>query len=391
MTLRQLGFDGRILLLGDEPEPPYERPPLSKDYLTGRLGRDKLFPLSERAWQEREVEWLGTTKVVALDRRERRLELASGEQVAYANLILTTGSGPRSLEVPGIDLGGVMSVYSLADATRLRGNLAAKPRVLVIGGGFLGCELAAAAREAGCAVVLVEAGESLLQSLVPAAGRAAARWGREHGVDIRLQTSVTRLLGGDHVESADLSSGQSASCDLVLVCVGSSPRVDLARRSGLSVGGGHSPGILVSRRGRTSDPRIFAAGDVASFWHPGLGQRLRLEHWDNAQRQGAHVATTVLGGGEPYRPTPYFWTEQFGNLVQQVGLQLPGEEAIQLGDPAGDSFSVVLLRGGRIHACLAVNRFRDLSAARRLIEAGRAVDPDQLRKPGADLGDIARS
>jgi 3-phenylpropionate/trans-cinnamate dioxygenase ferredoxin reductase subunit len=390
MGLRQLGFDGRVVVLGEEPDPPYERPPLSKDYLTGRISRDKLFPLSEQAWRERAVEWRGLTRVLSIDRRERHLDLAGGERLPYGKLILTMGSRPRSLDLPGSDLDGVMSVYSLADADQLRDRLGSLPRVLVIGGGFLGCELAAAARESGCEVTLVEAGDSLLPALVPVAGITARRWFREHGVDIRLQTSVNRLLGGPRIESADLTSGSPATCDLVLVCVGSSPRIGLARAAGLSVGREQAPGVLVTRRGMTSDPRIFAAGDVASFWHPGYGARLRLEHWDNAQRQGAHVAKTLLGSGEPYLPTPYFWTEQFGNLVQQVGLQLPGQEAIPLGDPAGDSFSVVLLRKGRLQACLAVNRYRDLAAARHLITSGRTVDPAQLRGPGADLREIAR-
>ena len=387
LTLRQRGFEGEIAMVGEEAEPPYERPPLSKGYLSGATPTAKLWLKPPEGWRELGVEWRPSTRVAALDRTKRRVTLAGGEQLAYTRLVLTTGSAPSRLPVPGGELPGVMTLGSLEDAERLRRRFADHPRVVVVGGGFLGCELAAAATSAGCESSLVELGTELLPGLAPEAGGVAQQAQEAHGCRVRLGATVTRIEGRSEVRSVHLEDGSRIDCELVLVCIGSRPRVELAATSGLTVG----TGVVVDRRCRTSDPSIFAAGDIASFWHPRLRRRIRLEHWDNAQRQGAHLAEAILGSGLGYHPTPYFWSEQYDRMIQQVGFAGPRHQRVLLGRPDGGSFSVLYLSGARVTACLAVNRYPDLAAARRLIESGVAVDRSALLDTEADLRTLARA
>jgi 3-phenylpropionate/trans-cinnamate dioxygenase ferredoxin reductase subunit len=387
LTLRQRGFDGEIVMLGEEAEPPYERPPLSKGYLTQAMPKTKLWLRPPEGWGELAIEWRASSRAVALDRSHHRVSLASGERIGYSKLILTTGSLPSRLPVPGGRLPGVMTLVSLEDAEQLRIRLAEHPRVVVVGGGFLGCELAAAATSAGCQCSLVELGTTLLPGLAPEAGRLAEQLQEQHGCRVRLGATVAGFAGRSEVRSVELSDGSHIECELVLLCVGSRPRIELAASAGLAV----DSAILVDRGCRTSDPSIFAAGDIASFWHPSLRRRVRLEHWDNAQRQGAHLAEALLGSRRGYHPTPYFWSEQYDHMIQQVGFARPRHQRVLLGRPGSGSFSVLYLSGARVKACLAVNRYPDLAAARRLIESGVAVDRPALDDPEADLRTLARA
>ncbi len=385
MTLRQRGFAAEIVMIGDEAAPPYERPPLSKSYLTGDTPREKLLLQPEERWREQGVEWRGRTRAVAIDRARHQLELQDRDEIGYSTLVLATGSQPNHLLVPGAQLPGVMTLGNLEDADGLLAKLAARPRVVVVGGGFLGCELAAAARELGCEVTILEMGRALLPGLGEEAGSQALRLQQQHGATVRLGTTVTKVVGGPTVGAVELGDGSAIACELVLACIGSRPRVELAAASGLRAGSG----IQVDGTCRTSDPAIYAAGDVASFWHPALRRRVRLEHWDNAQRQGAHAAQAILGSQQKYRPTPYFWSEQYDYLIQQVGFARPGQERVLRGIPDSGSFSVLYLQGRRVAACLAVNRYPDLAAARRLIDSNAMVNPEVLRDPEADLRAIS--
>ncbi len=379
-ALRERGYDGELLLLGEESEPPYERPPLSKAYLSGQLDRGKLLLRDAGFYRQQSIEWRPGALVTGIDRERGRLRLGDGSELPYGRLLLSPGSRPRRLGVPGEELAGVAAYRDLADADRLRQELVSSPRVLVVGGGFLGSELAAVARAAGCPVTVVEQLPELMGGFPGEIQHLCHELHLGAGVELRLGCTVSQFRGGQRVEAALLDDGSQVPCDLVLVCVGAEPRTELAAAAGLELDGG----IVVDRRLEAA-PGLFAAGDVASWPSSRWGRRLRLEHYDNAHQQGLFAAGAMLGEGATYDPLPYFWTEQYQATVQQVGVPEPGQERVLRGDPASLRFSLFLLERGLLRACVAVNRFPDLAAARRLIEAGVAVDTERLGDPGLDL------
>lgn len=384
-ALRQLGYDGRLVLIGEEAERPYERPPLSKAYLEGRLPRARVHLRAPEYYRTQAITLRTGVEVTGVDLDRRVVQLARGRSIGYDQLLLTPGARPRPLAVPGAGLEGVVTLRTLADADRLRTAFASQPRVVIVGGGFVGCEVASAARRAGCPVTLFELGGApLAQALGARAGAFAARIHREHGVDLRTGESVTSIHGAGRAEAVVTSSGQVVDADLVLAAVGAEPRTELAQAAGLALEGG----IRVDPLCRTSAPGVFAAGDAAAWWHPGLGRRLRIEHHDNAQNQGVAAARSLLGDPTPYAPIPYVWSEQYDATLQFVGAVHAVTGTVVRGDPESGAFSEFHLAGDRVVACLAVNRFKDLAGARRLIGAGRKVDAAQLADPDTSLRDL---
>lgn len=384
-ALRELGFSGDLALLTEEPRLPHERPPLSKEYLLGRIGPERLLTRPPGYYAEQAIEVRTGTRVVALEPGRHRLRLAGGEEIPYHQVLLAPGSEAVRPRLPGAELPGVETLRSVEDADRLRRQMHDGSRVVVLGGGFLGSEVASAARQRGCEVHLVEAQDSLLAPMGDAVAELALAAHRGQGVRVELGLTVTEFRGGSHVEAARLADGRELPCQLAVLCVGARPRVDLARAAGLRL----QDGILVDGRSMSSAPGVLVAGDAARFWHPGLGRSLRLEHWDNAQSQGRHAAAAMLGATEPYRPLPYFWTELYGTLVQQVGLWERGREEVRRGEPGNPRLSLFQLDRGRVTACIAVNRFPDLKRARILISSGREVDRALLGDPAADLAALA--
>ena len=380
-ALRDRGFDGRLVLLGAESEAPYERPPLSKSYLTGELPRRKLFLQSAASYSDQSIEWHSQSTASSLDVTQRNLQLEDGELVTFDRLLLATGSRPRTLDIPGANLPGVVTYRTLADADRLRAELELGPKVVVIGGGFLGSELAVAARAQGCQVTVLEAGEVLLSALGSLVSNYCADLHRQAGVALILGASADRFLGTERVEQVVLQGGRSLPCDLALVCIGAVPNSELAGQAGLQT----DPGVEVDELCQTRTAGIFAAGDVASWWSPRWQRRLRVEHYDNAHQQGIFAAGAMLGDTDPYDPVPYFWTEQYGSMIQQVGVTGRQAEVVIRGDSQTGKFSVFYIEGGRISGCVAVNRFPDLAAARRLIAARVGVTAALLRDPDLDL------
>ncbi len=381
IALRERGFDGRLVLIGEEADPPYERPPLSKSYLAGELARDKLFLQAPDAYSQQSIELHRGARALVLDRTRRRVEMSDGELLEFDRLLLATGSRPRTLAIPGADLDGVFIYRTLADADSLRARLENRPRVVVLGGGFLGSELAAAAQTRGCQVTIVEAGEGLVTPLGPLVSQYCAELHLRSGVRLLFRESAAQFLGAERVEQVLLRTGTSIPCDLALVCVGAEPNSQLARDAGLEV----DPGVVVGDRCRTASDEIFAAGDVASCWSTRWKRRLRVEHYDNALQQGLFVAGAMLGDTDIYDPVPYFWTEQYHDMIQQVGLADGSAEAVLRGDAKTGKFSVFYVSDGRLSGCVAVNRFPDLAAARRVIRAGIGVTPELLRNPALDL------
>ncbi|HVQ89403.1 MAG TPA: FAD-dependent oxidoreductase [Mycobacteriales bacterium] len=387
-ALRAEGFAGRLVLIGDEPERPYERPPLSKGYLLGSEEREKVF-VHEAGWYaEHGVELRLSTVVASIDRAAREVVLDGGERIGYDRLLLTTGSVVRRLDVPGADLAGVEYLRRLGDADRISAMLATDRRVVVIGGGWIGLELAAAARLREASVTLVEVLDLPLQRVLgDELGRIFADLHREHGVELRLGVGVREIRGaGGAVSSVVLADGTELPADLVLVGVGIAPAVALAEAAGLAV----DNGVLVDAALRTSDPDIFAAGDVANAEHPLLGERIRVEHWANALNGGPAAARAMLGQEVSYDQIPYFFSDQYDLGMEYAGWAPPGryDQVVFRGDVPGREFIAFWLRDGRVVAGMNVNIWDVSDDIQDLIRAGGAVDPARLTDPKVPLAEV---
>ena len=306
-TLREEGFDGRLVLLGAEEERPYERPPLSKEYLRGEAERAAASVHEAGFYAEHDIELRTGTAVTGLDAGAGELALVGGERLAYDRLLLATGAAPRRLSLPGAELDGVLELRTFADSDALRGRLDEGGRLVVIGAGWIGSEVAASARQRGMDVTVVAPeAEPLERVLGREVGGIYGDLHRDHGVELRMAASVAAFEGDGRVERVRLHDGATIVCDAVVVGVGAAPRTALAEAAGLAV----ENGVLVDGRLETSVPGVFAAGDVANHLHPALG-RLRVEHWDNALHQGPAAARAMLGADEAYARTPYFFSDQY--------------------------------------------------------------------------------
>ncbi|WP_372664721.1 NAD(P)/FAD-dependent oxidoreductase [Amycolatopsis kentuckyensis] len=381
-TLRAEGFAGRVVLVGAEPDLPYERPPLSKGYLLGQDDRASVFVHDEKWYADQGIEVLTGRRVTALDRAAREIELADGERLGYTKLLLATGASPRRLRVPGNDLEGVHYLRRLAHADRLRDALAAGGRVVVAGAGWIGLETAAAARTYGCEVTVVEPSPSPLHAtLGPELGAFFAGLHRRHGVDLRLGTGVTGFAGDTSVTAVRTEAGEIPA-DVVVVGIGARPETQLAEEAGLAV----DDGVCVDASLRTEDPDVFAAGDVASAWHPRYDRRVRVEHWAAATNGGPAAALSMLGREVVYDDLPYFFSDQYDVGMEFTGWFPPGGYDRVVTRGTDEAFHAFWLAGGRVVAGLHVNQWDDgLDAVRELIRSGRTVDPDLLADPARPL------
>jgi 3-phenylpropionate/trans-cinnamate dioxygenase ferredoxin reductase subunit len=381
-TLRAEGFTGRVVLVGAEPDLPYERPPLSKGYLLGQDDRASVFVHDEKWYTEQDIEVLTGRRATALDRAAHEVELAGGERLGYTKLLLATGASPRRLRVPGNDLDGVHYLRRLAHADRLRDALASGGRVVVAGAGWIGLETAAAARTYGCEVTIVEPSPSPLHAtLGPELGEFFAGLHRRHGVDLRLGTGVTGF-DGDETVSAVLTDAGEIPADVVIVGIGARPETQLAEDAGLAV----DDGVRVDAALRTEDPDIYAAGDVASAWHPGYDRSIRVEHWAAATNGGPAAARSMLGREVAYDELPYFFSDQYDAGMEFTGWFPPGgyDRVVRRG--GDEAFHAFWLAGGRVVAGLHVNQWDEgLDGVRALIRSGRTVDPAELADPARPL------
>jgi 3-phenylpropionate/trans-cinnamate dioxygenase ferredoxin reductase subunit len=381
-TLRAEGFTGRVVLVGAEPDLPYERPPLSKGYLLGQDDRASVFVHDEKWYAEQEIEVLTGRRVTALDRAAHEIELAGGERLGYTKLLLATGASPRRLRVPGNDLKGVHYLRRLAHADRLREALTTGGRVVVAGAGWIGLETAAAARHYGCQVTVVEPSPAPLHAaLGPEVGGFFADLHRRHGVELRLGTGVTGFAGVTAV-SAVLTEDGEIPADVVVVGVGARPETQLAADAGLAV----DDGVRVDAALRTEDPDVFAAGDVASVWQERYGRRIRVEHWAAATNGGPAAARSMLGGDAGYDDLPYFFSDPYDAGMEFTGWFPPGgyDRVVTRGD--GEAFHAFWLAGDRVVAGMHVNQWDEgLDAVRELILSGQSVDLDRLADPAQPL------
>lgn len=384
-ALRHAGHAGPITLIGEESHPPYERPALSKDFLRDG-GLDRIAWIRPAAWYEANGVTLRTgTKAVSIDRAGRRVALDDGSRIAYERLILTTGARARPFGAQGADHPLVSCLRTIEDGDRLQQRLVRGAHVVVIGAGFIGLEVAAAARSRGCAVTVLEQAElPLMRCLPPFLGGYFADLHRAHDVDLRTGIRVLGIADEQGRARVLTGSGEIPLADAVVVGIGIIPNAELARSAGLEV----DDGIVVDEYGRTGDPLIYAAGDVSRHFNPLLGTRLRLESWQNAQNQAIAVASNVLGTARPYAQLPWFWSDQFDLNLQMVGLPEPDDAVICRGRVQPGPVLFLHLRRGRLAAAIGLNCARELRIAREIIALGGAADPAALADESMSLARI---
>jgi NADPH-dependent 2,4-dienoyl-CoA reductase/sulfur reductase-like enzyme len=380
--LRESGFGGEIVVYGDESHLPYERPPLSKGYLLGNDELDSAFVHDKGWYDEHHVELRLATPVTGLDAASHMVR-AGDTQQSYDKLLLATGASPRHLALADDSGAPVAYLRTIEDSERLKSTFTEGRRIAIIGGGWIGLEVAAAAREAGADVTVLESLElPLLRVLGPEVAEVFAALHRAHGVDLRTSVEVTSIEGDNDHAVVRLRDGSSIEADLVVVGVGVSPNTALAEDAGLAT----DNGIVVDARLRTSNADVFAAGDVANAAHPLLGRSLRVEHWDNAIEQGKAVAHSMLGEDVSYDHLPYFFTDQYDLGSEYVGNVGPDgyDDMVLRGDTEGNMFTAFWLRDGKVLAGMQVNDWDATDAIREIV--GTSVDPARLRDESVPLG-----
>lgn len=384
ISLRQGGFAGGIVLLGDEPDLPYQRPPLSKKFLTGEVAADRAYVKPPAFYEQNRVEMALARRVVGIDRAAARVIDSEGASWAYDALVLCMGTRVRRLAVEGGELPGVRYLRTMADARDIRSQAVSAGRAVVVGGGYIGLEVAASLRHLGAEVTVLEAQERVMNRVVAEpVSRFFTEEHRRHGVEILTGAGVSGFRGGDHVEAVAGSDGELWPADLVVVGIGAVPNDELAREAGLEV----ANGIVVDSTGRTSDPAIWAAGDVTNLPSGLFDRRLRLESVHNAMAQAKAVAASILGSPEAYDDVPWFWSDQYDIKLQIAGLSIAADGVLLRGDPAGRAFSCLYMKNGRLMALDAINRPGDFIMAKRLIAERRVLDEARAADPAIKLGD----
>jgi 3-phenylpropionate/trans-cinnamate dioxygenase ferredoxin reductase subunit len=385
-TLREEGFGGSVALIGEEPVRPYERPPLSKEYLQGKAEADVAFVHDPAYYDQHDIDLRLSTRVRGLEPAAREVVLASGERLGYDAVLLATGATPRRLAVPGADLAGVHYLRTMADAGRLRAAITAADRVVVIGAGWIGCEVAASARQLGTDVALVELGRLPLERVLgPELGAFYRDVHADHGVELHLGAGIEALRGAGRVEEVRLTDGTTLAADVVVAGVGVTPRTELAEAAGLTL----DNGVVTDEYLAASAAGVFAAGDVASAWHPVFARRIRLEHWSSALNQGPAAARNMLGRRIPYEQVPYFYSDQYDVGMEYSGYAPGWDQVVFRGDPAGREFIAFWLAGGQVVAGMNVNVWDVADSIAALVAAGGQVDLSRLLDPDVELATLA--
>jgi 3-phenylpropionate/trans-cinnamate dioxygenase ferredoxin reductase subunit len=385
-ALREAGFDGGVTLVGDERHLPYERPPLSKGYLRGDDPAENAFVRAAGEYESSDIALIRGHRALTLDRGSRHVALDDGRRLSFDRLIMATGATPRRLAVANADLPGVHVLRTLDDADAIRSAIPSAERVAVVGGGWIGSEVAASLRQMGAGVTLVTNLPRPLERVLGAEiGESVAQLHRENGVEI-VTGHVAAIVGDERAEGVRLSDGRTVAADLVVAGVGVVPRIELALRAGLETAEG---GISVDQHLRTSDPAIFAAGDIAAAQHPRLGRRLRIEHWDNAKRQGRAAARNALGLEEPYDRMPYFFSDQFDLGIEVRGLPSSSDEVVIRGDLGARTFLAFWLAEGRVTAAMNANIWDAGKELGAMVREGTAVDRRRLADASLPMSPVA--
>jgi 3-phenylpropionate/trans-cinnamate dioxygenase ferredoxin reductase subunit len=384
-TLRQKKFGGHITLIGEEHYVPYQRPPLSKRYLAGELETERLYLRPARFYTDRDVTLELGLRVESLEPSARRVILGDGRALDYDGLILATGSRVRHLTLPGSGLAGIHYVRTIADADSIRAKLEPGKKLVTVGAGYIGLEVASVAVALGVDVTVLEAVDRVMARVVcPEVSQFYLDYHTKAGVKIHCNTGVAAFHGHGSVAAVETTAGQRFSCDLVVVGIGILPEIGLAEESGLIC----DNGIHVDDHARTEDPNIVAAGDCTNHPNPFAGRRIRLESIHNAVEQAKTAALSLLGESQPYAQVPWFWSDQFDLKLQIAGLSEDHDQVVIRGNPDDNSFSACYLRAGRLIAVDAVNSPRDFLFGKQLIAAEAVIDPEQLADSATSLGDF---
>lgn len=384
--MRASGFEGRIDLVGAEPHPPYERPPLSKELLADDDAPFEL--MHDEAWyRENDITLHLGAPATAIDRRGKRVTVGDSRTLAYDKLLLTTGGTVRRLDIEGGTLPRVEYLRTIEDSRAIAGLLGDGARIAVVGGGFIGLEIAASAAKRGCTVTVLEAADRLMGRALPAEiGETYAALHRENGVDVRLRTGIAHIEGKSRAKRVVASDGSTIDIDGVVIGVGIHPEHGLAAEAGLAV----DNGILVDEYCRTSDPVIYAAGDATNHPNPTVGRRIRLESWQNAQNQAIAAAKIMCGGDEPFSEVPWFWSDQFDVNLQVCGAPDAWDRIVTRGDIAARDGLMFQMAGERIVGAIGLNRPRDMRFIKRLMTAGKTASDDQLADEAVGFRDLLR-
>jgi 3-phenylpropionate/trans-cinnamate dioxygenase ferredoxin reductase subunit len=385
-TLRQEGFDGGVVLVGAENERPYERPPLSKDYLRGEVGREKVYVHDESFYAEHDIELrLGRT-AASLDTSSKELVLDNGERLRYERLLLTTGAEPRRLSIPGAELDGVLYLRSVQDSDALRERLERGGAVVVVGAGWIGAEVAASARQRGLEVTVLDPMTVPLERVLGAEVGAVYRdIHTDHGTEMLMGIGVKSFEGNKAVERVRTSDGRELQCDFIVVGVGVEPRTRLATQAGLAV----DNGIIVDEHLQTSVPGVFAAGDVANAHHPFYGEQIRIEHWANALNQGPAAARNMLGRTVAYDRLPYFFSDQYDVGMEYTGFARTWDRVVFRGDPTTREFVAFWMVDDRVVAGMNVNVWDVTDPIKRLISARVSIGDRRLADLDVPLDELA--
>ena len=382
--LRRKGYTGKITVVGDEAYVPYKRPPLSKTYLAGTATTESLYVMSPAALEKANIEFIGGVRATAIDRKSRTLSLDDGRKLSYDKLMLATGGRPRMLNSPGADLPNIFVLRSIQDVEAIRAQFGEGKRLAIVGGGYIGLEVAAVAKKAGLSVTVLEAMPRVLQRVTaPEMSAFYERVHREAGVDVRtgvLLTGFEKSANGIQVQIA----GGSIEADLVIVGIGLIANTELAADAGLEV----DNGIVVDEYARTSDPDIYAAGDCTNHPSEFLGRRVRLESVQNAMEQGRIAAENMLGLEVKYANVPWFWSDQYDLKLQMVGMSGGYDQVVLRGDPGGRSFGAFYLLQGKVIAADMVSRLKEFMVAKKMVAAKLEVDPARLADESVDLKEL---
>jgi 3-phenylpropionate/trans-cinnamate dioxygenase ferredoxin reductase subunit len=386
-TLRSEGFGGRVVLIGDEPVRPYERPPLSKGYLRAEAGFDAAAVHDADFYGAHDIELRTSTTVTAVHPAESEVELGDGERIRYQRLLLATGAEPRRLPIPGAELPGVYTLRNVDDADAIRTAVTGGGPVVVIGAGWIGAEVAASSRQLGADVTMVDLVDVPLERVLgPEVGAVYRDLHRDHGVTLRLGVGIESMGGAGRVEEVRLGDGSVLPAAAVVVGVGVSPRVDLAAAAGLEIDNGVRTDAYLG----TSAPDVYAAGDLADAWHPFHETWIRLEHWSSALNQGPVAAKNMLGLTTPYDKVPYFFSDQYELGMEYRGWAPSYEQVVFRGDPAGGEFIAFWLGDGVVRAAMNANVWDQGENLERLLLTRAAPDPAALADPDTDLADLAQ-
>lgn len=384
-SLRSGGFDGKLIMIGDEAYRPYDRPSTSKELLSGGIELDRIFLKREQFYADKVIDLRLDTTATAIDAAKRTVTLSTGEALSYDKLVIATGARARRLQVPGADLDGVFYLRSLADSHAIGARLGPGKRLAIVGGGYVGLEVAASATKLGCKVTVIEALERLLARV---AGAEVADFyvaaHRAAGVDFHFGVVIERFVGEGSVKAVQLTDGTEIPADAVVVGIGAIPNTELAAAAGLAV----ENGIVVDDCGRTTDPAIFAVGDATNHPNDLLGKRLRLESVPAAMGQARAAASAILGTPKPFHEIPWFWSDQYDIKLQIVGISEIGDQVVLRGDPAERRFAAFYLRKGKVVAVNAVNSGKDFIQGKKLVAEGRVPDVAKLADPAVPLAEV---